>query len=320
VTTSHDGTRGYDVLDHVPIGIFVLDRSMRVVFWNACLEDWTGIPRDDILGQDVRDRFPLLGRRRSTRRLEDLFTGGAPAVFSSQLHPHFLRAPLRSGRLRVEHTVAVAVPGGSGEYHALVAVQDVTNLADAVAALRSARDTATQLAATDPLTGVANRRHFMEEAERIVALAVRHGRPCSLLVLDIDSFKAVNDTHGHAAGDEVLRRVIEVSRRTLRETDLLGRLGGDEFAALLPETPPELGRRTAERLRVAVAEEAVLYEDKTLWATVSIGLSGLVGGRTTVEGLLREADTALYEAKNLGRNRVALARSRGHHQAVREDP
>jgi len=305
VTEPRSETAGYDVLDHVPIGIFVLDPSMRVVYWNACLEDWTGIRRDEMLGNDVRDRFPRLGERRCAAPLADLFAGGAPAVFSSQLHPHLLDAPLRSGRLRVLHTVAVAVPGGSGKGHALLALQDVTNLDEAGEALRNARDTATGLAATDPLTGVASRRHFVDEAERIVALAARHQRPCSLLIADIDSFKAVNDTHGHTAGDAVLRSVVELCRVTLRETDLLGRLGGDQFAIFLPETTPEQATKTAERLRVAIAEAPVPWEDGKLRVTVSIGLDGLTAGKTTVDRLLRMADAALYGAKNAGRNRVA---------------
>ena len=135
----------------------------RERFWNACLEDWTGVGREEMLGTDVRDRFPRVGERRCAARLADLFAGGAPALFSSQLHPHLLDAPLRSGRLRVLHTVAVAVPGDSATGHALLALQDVTNLADAVEALRVARDTANLLAATDPLTGGGNQRCLASE-------------------------------------------------------------------------------------------------------------------------------------------------------------
>jgi diguanylate cyclase (GGDEF)-like protein len=301
------GTACYAVLDHVPLGVLVLDREMRVVFWNRCLEDWTSVRREELLDTDIRLRFPRLGDRRYVARLHDLLAGGAPTVFSSQLHPNFIPAPLRSGRLRVQHTVAVAVPTESGEHHALLAVQDVTSLADAMSALRHARDAANVQAATDSLTGVSNRRHFVEESERIVALAHRHGRPCSVLLVDLDSFKGVNDTWGHAAGDALLRNVVAVCRRALRDSDVLGRIGGDEFAALLPETSAEMAVATAERLRLAVAEAGVPYEGRELHGAVSIGVAGLGDRVVTVDDLLRQADTALYQAKNAGRNRVVLA-------------
>ena len=128
----------YGVLDHVPLGILVLDAERRVVFWNACLEDWTGIGRSQMVGIRLQERFPHLQEPRYAGRLDNLFSGGAPTVFSSQLHPHFLPAPLRSGRLRVQHTVGVGIPTGDGGSHVLLALEDVTNLADAVAARRVA--------------------------------------------------------------------------------------------------------------------------------------------------------------------------------------
>jgi PAS domain S-box-containing protein len=128
----------YGVLDHVPLGIVVLDAERRVVFWNACLEDWTGIGRSQMVGIRLQERFPHLQEPRYVGRLDNLFSGGAPTVFSSQLHPNFIPAPLRSGRLRVQHTVGVGVPTGDGGSHVLLALEDVTNLADAVAARRVA--------------------------------------------------------------------------------------------------------------------------------------------------------------------------------------
>ena len=135
---------------------------MKVLFWNACLEEWTGLRREQMLQRDVRERLPQLWEPRYAARLRDLFENGAPAIFSSQLHPHFVPAPLRSGRLRVQHTTAVAVPADRGGFHALVTVQDVTPLTDAMTQLQKARDEARQRASTDGLTGVANRGHFLD--------------------------------------------------------------------------------------------------------------------------------------------------------------
>jgi diguanylate cyclase (GGDEF)-like protein/PAS domain S-box-containing protein len=296
----------FAVLDHVPIGIAVLDAELRVVFWNACLEDWTGIPRDRILGNDVRTHFPHLDQPRYRARLNDVLSGGAPTIFSSQLHPHLLRSMLRGGRLRTQHTVAVAVPGAeAGTRYALLAVQDVTSLTETMEAVRHARDEAQRQAATDSLTGVANRRHFVDAAERAIAQAVRYGRPAALLVIDVDGFKATNDTHGHIVGDDLLKGIVRTCRRALRDADLLGRLGGDEFAVLLPETTGPMGLLTAERLRAAVAAEDFRPEGRHMQLSVSIGVAALSRDARTFDALLGLADAALYEAKRQGRNRVA---------------
>jgi diguanylate cyclase len=305
MSASSDPARRYAVLDYVPLGILVLDRDMRVIFWNTCLEDWTEVPRAEVLGHPLRERFPHLGEPRFATRLAPLFAGGAPIILSSQLHPHLVPSRLRSGRLRVQHTVAVAVPCESGEgFDALLALQDVTNLADAMEALRGARDEAQRQAATDSLTGIANRRHFVELAERLIAQSMRYGRPCTLLVVDVDRFKTTNDTHGHAAGDAVLRSIVSVLKRTLRESDLLGRLGGDEFAVLLPETSLAMALVTAERLRGAVQNEASQSEIRDLTLTVSIGVAALDEIARSLDAIHRKADAALYEAKRRGRNRV----------------
>lgn len=297
---------GFEALDHVPLGVMVFDRELRLLFWNACLEEWTGLLRQDMLGRDVRDRLPQLWEPRYAGRLRELFEHGAPAVFSSQLHPHFVPAPLRSGRLRVQHTTAVAVPSEGGGYHALVAVQDVTSLTDAMVALRQARDEARLRASTDALTGVANRAHFLDMAGRAIALARRHGRELSLLALDVDRFKALNDTYGHAAGDAALVALVRVCAGELREGDLIGRLGGDEFAVLLPETPPATAAHVASRLRAALAAAGVAWEGRTLRLEVSVGIASLGREGDDLDALLGRADAALYEAKRQGRNCVVL--------------
>ncbi len=295
----------YSVLDYVPLGVLVLDHEMRIIFWNACLEDWTGSARETVLGMDIRERFPHLSEPRYQARISNLFTGGAPTIFSSQLHPHMIPSRLRSGRLRVQHTVAVAVPTEDGQRcDALMAIAEVTNLADAMEDLRAARDDAKRQAATDSLTGIANRRHFVDVADRGFAQALRYGRPCSMLVMDIDGFKTVNDTHGHSTGDLVLKSFVEICRRSLRECDLLGRLGGDEFAVLLPETSAAMALVTAERLRGAVEREVITIDQRSFRTTVSIGLAAVDETSRTFDELLKKADTALYDAKRRGRNRV----------------
>jgi diguanylate cyclase (GGDEF)-like protein len=304
-------TAAYEALDHLPLGLIVADADLRVLFWNACLEDWTGIERAEVLGSLLSERFPHFAEPRYVTRLATVLATGAPTVLSAQLHPHLVPCPLPGGRRRVLQTVAAAVPAvDRSGYHLLLALQDVTSLSDALGALAAARDDLARQAATDPLTGIANRRHFVEEAGRIIAHAQRHGRPCALLEMDLDGLKAVNDTHGHAAGDELLLAFARTSRAKLREGDLLGRLGGDEFAALLPETALAPAESIAERLRAAFREAAVSAGGARVETSVSVGVVAVgVAHELSIEELLRRADRALYEAKRAGRNRVVAGPS-----------
>lgn len=164
-----------------------------------------------------------------------------------------------------------------------------------------------RLAATDYLTGIANHRSFFEAGEREIQRARRYGHPLAVLMIDLDHFKKVNDTHGHAAGDRVLAAMTAAIRKLLRDLDVFGRLGGEEFAILLPETDLAGGRATAERLRAAIAETAIDAENVSLKVTISIGVSLLSPDDQVLDAVLKRADDAMYEAKRSGRNRVETA-------------
>jgi diguanylate cyclase (GGDEF)-like protein len=125
-------------------------------------------------------------------------------------------------------------------------------------------------------------------------------------MLDVDRFKAINDTHGHAAGDATLVTLVKLCSKALREGDLMGRLGGDEFAVLLPETPGPIAGQVAGRLRHALATSGVEWDGRRLLLEVSVGVASLGPAGDTVDELLARADEALYEAKRQGRNRVVL--------------
>lgn len=160
----------------------------------------------------------------------------------------------------------------------------------------------------DVLTGVPNRRHFLALANKALSQARRHGHALSLLMLDIDHFKAVNDSHGHHVGDLVLQGFARTCEQALRTEDLLGRLGGEEFGVLLPETASAAALVAAERIRQSFAETSVALEDgRVVRCTVSIGVVTLGAADHSCEALLQQADKALYAAKHGGRNRVAFA-------------
>lgn len=162
-----------------------------------------------------------------------------------------------------------------------------------------------RLATTDGLTGTLNRRSFFERGNEEVQRAKRYGRSLGILMVDIDHFKSINDTHGHPAGDEAIRSLVRCIRSVVRQTDIVGRLGGEEFALLLPETPLDGAALVGERLRHALADNRVpAAAGVTFSFTASVGVSQLGASDAVLDSLLARADEALYRAKRGGRNRV----------------
>jgi diguanylate cyclase (GGDEF)-like protein len=160
-------------------------------------------------------------------------------------------------------------------------------------------------ASVDPLTGMFNRRGFAEACSRVIEREAKAGRPLCVMIFDIDHFKGINDRFGHPAGDEILKLFATVVVNSLRLSDLSGRIGGEEFAALLP-CPLDEGVIAAERVREAFEASGIVCEEGKVDTTVSIGVAGGPAG-TELEVLLAAADTALYQAKRSGRNRVEAA-------------
>lgn len=162
-----------------------------------------------------------------------------------------------------------------------------------------------RLASLDPLTGLLNARAFRAQSEACVASMRRSGLDCAVLFIDLDHFKSINDRHGHAAGDEVLRAVAELLQARLRRSDLLGRIGGEEFAALLPDTDAAGALQLAENLRQAVQTlQPVIEGGPRIEVTASIGVEAAPAGKGPFAELMRRADEAMYAAKQAGRNRV----------------
>ena len=168
-------------------------------------------------------------------------------------------------------------------------------------------------ASTDSLTGISNRRYFLAQAEQELRRTRRFARDLSVMMIDLDHFKSVNDRYGHATGDNVLQGFVKASLESLRQSDQMGRLGGEEFAVILPETALPAAVEVANRLRQHVAERPVIAgggEDSRRVAvdcTVSVGVAQLTPQDGSIDDLLHRADQALYRAKELGRNRVEIA-------------
>ncbi len=285
------------------------DRSHRVLAVDgaaaATLRDLAFPDNAGLVSNVVKLGAPLPGRALGAMDRVVIFDNGTVVRGLSALKIF----PLKAGDATVGTLVcgsrkADALPESAQKELSMLALQ----AAEALVRTRL-YEQAERMATTDGLTGLLNRRTFNALLERRLREAQRYERPLSLLLLDIDHFKKVNDTHGHPAGDAVLRGVAGVAQKQARETDLVARYGGEELALILPETDVRGALAIAERIRKAVEATPHATDQGTLKVTLSVGLAMWPGAGELPEQLLQDADRALYRAKQNGRNRVEAATS-----------
>lgn len=295
----HTASYFQSVLDNLPIGVLLADKEMRCVYWNKLgrglfgIEDdfvLVGTPLSDVLHQvAVNGGYgPGKAREQVAERME--------LIGSFKSHKVELTRP-NGGTLQVRGA-PIMVEGAPAGF--ILLQEDITEQKNHQATLE-------RLATTDHLTGLLNRRAFLEATEREIRRAHRYGQSLSLLMLDVDHFKHINDAHGHPASDEVLRRIAAACRDMLRDEDLTGRLGGEEFAITLVQAPLRSAVVVAERLRKAISELLIEHEGNQITVTVSIGVAEFGRDADTLSKLVSHADEHLYAAKHAGRNRVSAA-------------
>ncbi len=274
--------------------IIMVDTNGYVSFWNDAAENLFGYLEGEALGRPVHDLIATEDDKEKAERglFQFALTGAGQVVGAVQE----AMARRKNGTLvSVERSISGFRLGDS--WYAVATIRDITERKATEAKLL-------ELATTDGLTGLNNRRRFMELSEREFTRSVRYDRPLAMFMLDIDHFKDVNDSYGHDVGDDVLRSLSEIAVIALRGADILGRLGGEEFGVLLPETDAEAAMEVAERLRMSIENTAISTNDQALTITVSIGVSVLNSDTPSIEDLMKRADVALYDAKQSGRNRV----------------
>jgi len=294
------------ILEMIDVGVVVLNTRFEVCYWNHWMALHSGITKEEITGKELFDFFPNLDSPEFMRGAQMSLTFGSPAVFPQTLH-HYLFPFKVVGtpngvftHMQQQCTCApLRQPDGSIE-RLLVTVQDVTERALSQHRLR-------HLNVHDQLTGAFNRRYLDSRLSDECKRHQRYDRPLSIIMLDIDFFKKVNDRYGHDAGDRVL---VEVAARlcgSIRKSDCLVRYGGEEFCCILPETPLENACILAERFRRCIETEAIVAGQGELCVTISLGVAQLAP-RDTPESFLKRGDAGLYGAKESGRNRVVALR------------
>ena len=283
-----------DLYELAPCGYHSLDRQGCVMRVNQTELGWLGRTRADVVGRPFTDFLTPDSQRVFAENFPNFLARG-------EIHDLELALVRPDGSVLPVMLSATAVKDAQGRF-----LMSRTSLFD-LTERKKLEARLDHMARTDVLTELSNRLDFYDHAEQEMSRARRFQLPLAVLMIDIDHFKQINDRHGHAAGDEVLRALARICRETVREIDLVARIGGEEFAVLLPQTPLEPAMEVADRLRLRLSSVPVyLKTAELLHMTVSIGVTTLQAQDQGVDDLLKRADQASYAAKHEGRDRVRV--------------
>jgi diguanylate cyclase (GGDEF)-like protein len=303
------------VLRAVRVGIIVLDSEERVVLWNSWMEEHCRHTADEVLGKKFVEIFPTMENGRTHTAIQSALVNNFSSVISQTLNkrpfPIYAMPADAVDDVRIQQGVKVMpIEVGTMSRHCLIQITDVSM---AVARERQLREQALELESksySDGLTGIANRRRFDTHVEDEFRRAKRTDTPLSLVMIDVDCFKAYNDNYGHPKGDQCLVQIAEALTRTLeRPCDLLARYGGEEFMAVLPDTDAQGALNVAEAMLAEVETLAIehRFSDIAKYVTISLGvITKTPTIDTAVAHIIGAADRALYRAKNQGRNRIVV--------------
>lgn len=306
-----------DIVQNIDVGVVVLDRDYKIEVWNSFMENHSGLKPEIASQRQFFEVFPEVDQQWFTRKAESVALLGIRTFTIWEQRPYLVRFKSYQPITGIEDcmyqntTMLPLKDAHGGVAHICIIIYDVTKIATNSKQLQDANSKLEKLSRTDRLTGLLNRGFWEECLGKEFERHQRYRGTSALVLFDIDHFKRINDTYGHPAGDEVIRRVADLTRQHIRSTDLAGRYGGEEFVVLLPDTDVNGAWTFAERLRTAVASCEVLHAEHSLKFTISLGIAVLVGdGCTSHSQLIERADQALYQSKEGGRNRSNLYQER----------
>jgi diguanylate cyclase len=291
------------IFDAINLGIVIIDRDFKVQGWNRWMELHSGIPADEIKNTSIFDKFSHLDNPKFKRSCKSVFSFGNFCFFSQKLHHQLF--PFKTTNYtdtRFEYMQQSCAIGplrdeNNNIKYLFIYVQDMTEVATYEQKLL-------EMNMRDGLTGLYNRKFFDSKIKEEFNRHKRYGGVFSIIMLDIDNFKNINDTYGHQCGDFILKSLSSRALSLIRNLDYLVRYGGEEFCCLLPETVMVDAIRVAERFKTAIEQLENNFDGNLIKVTISLGVSEFRSEMESAYMMIKKADEALYMAKRKGRNRV----------------
>lgn len=294
-----------DVLRSIDVGLVVLDMDFNIKMWNSFMQNHSGMLPSDALEQNIFTLFPELPESWFRRKLRSVVVLQNAAFTTWEQRPYLFRfhnyRPVTGvAEFMYQNCTILPLTNTRGEVqHLCLIIYDVTEVAVNRIQLQ-------QFSSTDGLTGLLNRKTWDQQITQEFKRYQRYRHPASLIMMDIDHFKKINDGFGHPAGDQVIRHTAELIAGSLRGCDIAARYGGEEFAIILTDTDVEGAKVVAERIRSSVEATEVVHDGKSIRFTVSLGINELNADVEQESTWVELADKALYNAKHGGRNQVMV--------------
>lgn len=301
-----------DVVHNIDVGLVVLDLDLNVKLWNSFMQNHSAIDSSRVMECSIFDIFPELSEAWFRRKVQTVTVLRNASFTTWEERPYLFRfrnyRPVTGiAEYMYQNCTLLPLTNAHGEVgHICLIIYDVTEVATNRMQLQLANDQLQTISRTDGLTGLLNRKAWETALAQEFRRFQRHRHKCSLIMLDIDHFKPINDTYGHTAGDEVIRQTSDIIRSTIRDIDIAGRYGGEEFVVILLDTLTPGASLVAERLRAAIERTRVVHDRHPLTYTISVGVSELTAAVKSTTAWIEQADHALYQAKNAGRNTFAV--------------
>ncbi|MFC3094291.1 sensor domain-containing diguanylate cyclase [Alteromonas sediminis] len=303
----------HELLSSLEVGIVVLDKNFKIEVWNQFMENHSNkLPRS-VIGQSLFSQFPEIDEGWLRAKAEPVFSLRSPTFIVWEQRPYLFKfasnRPITSASDTMYQNVTLfPLTNTHGDIDRIcLLVYDVTDQALAKIRVENLNKRLEVMSRIDGLTGLYNRRYWQERFDKEYKLARRRERSVTVVMLDIDHFKKVNDTYGHQAGDKVIQSLADVVKKSIRETDLAGRYGGEEFVIVLSDSNAEGAYLVAERIREVAKQQRVEHDGNHISYTVSIGLSEHSIACPSAMAWLEMADQALYKAKESGRDQTVVA-------------
>jgi diguanylate cyclase (GGDEF)-like protein len=301
------------IFNTVNNGIIILDENLKIHAWNNWLEIFTDIQEKNILGKNICDIFSYINKQKLQRKVKTVLVTGNSSFMSLDTSDYLIDIPVSNITNKIFSSMKQEItllPYDQEKKLICIYIYDVTPMSEINHMLKEANEELIDMSHRDPLTHIYNRRYFAEESAKILAFSKRNDIPLTIIILDIDNFKKVNDTYGHFIGDEVIIKVAQSLGKHIRKSDIAARFGGEEFVMLLQKCDLKNGKLVAEKTRLDIEQASItLQNKKVIDFTISLGVAEYDQRKDTnnLELTVARADNALYQSKENGKNQTTLA-------------